>query len=126
MTLTKVPMAKGSPFLIADETRNGRLTIVGEPRQIDTKFKNGQWVMDVEIKKSLSSDEYNKFGIKDIEERMKHNTRSYFINGTSFNYLIDELGDDEKTWNGKEIDVQPVMQMINGERKEVLYVEGSV
>jgi len=125
--LEKVEMVRGSPFLIAPELENSpTVNLIGGIREIKTKFSDKQKVIDVEIKKSLTEDEYKRMNLTDIKDRLESNTRSWFINGTSFNYLIDTLGDDDDAWNGKQIAIESLMQVVQGDRKEVIYAKGSI
>ena len=128
--LEPVPMKSGDPFLLAPEiVDNPSVRLIGEPFQEDTKFKEGQWVSAAEISKCLTEKEYNSMGLdqKDVAKRLENNTRKYYINATTFNYLVqeDQLGNDSKKWDGKTIELEALSQMTKDGRKEVIYAKGS-
>ena len=120
-------MAKGNPALLpAEIDKNGTVILIGGVREIKTKYTDKQKVIDCQIKTALTEKEYKVLNLTDVADRLKDNTRTWFINGTSFNYLIDTLGDDDEIWNGKEVQIEALMQVVQGERKEILYAKGSV
>ena len=129
MTLEKVQMASmGHPFLIPIEieVNKEKITLKGEPRQIKTKFKDGQWVIDCEIKEIPTDSQYRSYNLEDLDKRQENKLRTYSINDTSFNKLIDLYGDDETKWNDIVIALEVLSQVVQGNRKQVIYVEGAI
>jgi len=51
---------------------------------------------------------------------------TYVANKTSFNKLFDMFGQDEKNWIGKSIELESPEQIVNGKKKRVLYIKGSI
>ena len=131
--LEPVKMAKTNPFLIPPEAKqNLKIRLIGEPTQIKTKHKpdGDQWIIDCEINNPMSKEDLSKLSLDDdsIEKRLKNNTRTWFINDTSYNHLIDDsvLGSDSEKWNGKDVELQILQQVRNQKAQDTIYAKGSV
>lgn len=129
--LKKVQMASKDflPFLLPEEAKiNPTITIISEPRVGQTEYRDEQNYVDVRIKKTLQKDEYQSLDLSDenIEKRLSIKERTWSMNPTSWNFLVDKLGTDEALWPNKDVEVDVEVQPIKGERRKVMYAKGSV
>lgn len=96
----------GYDFLTpANAKKFGGGIVVSEPRIVDTKF-GAKLFVDLEVKKGK--------------------VFTWSANNKSRNYLIDKLGNNEKRWLKKRIDLVVVNQMVEGKLKDVIYAKGAV
>lgn len=132
--LEKVEMATmGSPFLvpIEVEVNDYKITLIGEPRQIKTKYKDGseekglQWVCDCVIKTLPNPNQLRPYKYKDQDKRLVDKSRTYSINDKSFNALVDQLGKDSTKWNNQVITLEVLSQPVNEVMKDIIYVKGA-
>lgn len=103
-------LSKGN-FLDAEtiEQHGAKWKITSEPELKDVEF-NGKKSQKYEVK---------VVSVKDKEER------TYSMNPTSSDYLIDKLGTEGKRWVNETIEIEVIAQVIAGEKKKVLYVKGA-
>ena len=102
----KVESKKGPAFLtVQDLKENNEIVITQKP--VMTKTKYGEKLFAI-VK--ISNDE----------------ERTYAMNNTSMNHLIDKFGEDESKWIGKKVKMTVVKQATNQGLKDVIYPEGAI
>lgn len=81
---------------------NGIVTIDGTPNDVlDDKTQKKKLYAPVTIGKVPQNAEYSSNGMtNDVKDRVDNHKRTWVINGTSRNYLIDKKGNDESKWLG--------------------------
>lgn len=127
MKLEKVESLTGHPFLRPFEAQKSGAKII-EYRTMNTKFGENQNVVDIELKITPDKDVYLDEGTKkqEREQRLEDKKRTWFINSTSFNHLIEEFGEESDKWKDKDVEFQVEEQMVGTEKKLVIYVKDSV
>ena len=104
MTLLQRQTFEQHDPLRPEHFEDGKLTCeIVKAREISTKFKEDQIVIDVKV------------GVEIF---------SWWANDTSVNKLIDLHGNNELVWGGKKVDLELINQLISGKKKDVIYVQG--
>jgi len=115
MTLPKMSASgqyERHPFLTADNVAKcSKYIIVGTPRIVETKYnpQKPQQKCFVDIKAENGTDVF-----------------TYAANKTSYIELSKQFGFEEQSWIGKTIELEFLDQVIEGKRKKVIYVKGSL
>ena len=132
MTLKKIEqMSESNPFLRPYEVEiSKKVKLISEPREIHTKFNEegeDSMIVDVELSTPLTPQQYETM-IPSPQERVartKTANRSWFLNATNLNFLIDKFGDQESEWVYKEVDLETIHQDVMGTLRKVIYVKGA-
>lgn len=99
------------PFLKSDYVKDGDLaTIVGKPyiqSAEDSTYGKERTIITVKLKRT---DGIYRWG----------------LNTTSSDRLVDKYGEDADSWEGKQVKIRKVLDMVRGEEKDVLYAIPSV
>lgn len=116
MSLRKIESSYDSYQALTPKDFKGKqkivVRIIDEPIFIQTKFRESQPIIHV------SNDDFD-------EDSGSSKIRTWFINITSFNHLIDELGAEPMGWVAQEIAIHQQKQAIKGETKNVIYALGA-
>ena len=132
MTLTKIEqMSAGKPFLRSWEIDLcSKVKITSEIRSIHTVHDDegkDSMQIDIELLTQITDKQYEVMipNPQERKSRVRSMERTWFVNATNFNYLIDTFGDQEKDWVNKEIELLSVEQEVFGTLKKVIYVKGA-
>lgn len=132
MTLKKIKtMSESKPFLRPFEVDlSKKVKIVSEPREIHTKFNDegvNSLIVDVELLTPITAQQYETMipSPQERKSRVGEKIRSWFLNATTLNYLIDEFGDQESEWVGKEVELETIQQDVMGTLRSVIYAKGA-
>ena len=92
-------------FLTPTVARKAKAVVVdSEPRYVDTKYGKKLFV-DVKIGKDILT---------------------WVQNAKTTSFLLKQFGKNEKNWIGKKVNLEVVMMVVQGERKNVIFAKGSV
>lgn len=88
--------------------------IVGKPFEVDDNFNEGKKKPAIKGKLATgkAKTEWAEF--------------QWSPNNTSWNYMIDTVGDNPDTWDGKSVELVLEPQLIEGVKRKVIYVKGAV
>ena len=132
MTLTKIEqMSAGKPFLRSWEIDLcSKVKITSEIRSIHTVHDDegkDSMQIDIELLTQITDKQYEVMipNPQERKSRVRSMERTWFVNATNFNFLIDTFGDQEKDWVNKEIELVSVEQEVFGKLKDVIYVKGA-
>ena len=130
MTLTKIEqMSAGKPFLRSWEIDLcSKVKITSEIRSIHTVHDDegkDSMQIDIELLTQITDKQYEVMipNPQERKSRVRSMERTWFVNATNFNYLIDTFGDQENDWVNKEIELVSVEQEVFGNLKKVIYVK---
>jgi len=106
----RIEVTTQSKFLKPEDVKDGdKITIVSEAIQEVKEFR-GEKKSVVGASVRLESGE-----IKDMT-----------FNNTSVKRIVDMFGEDSQDWVGKELTIEKVKMMIEGETKDVVYIKEDI
>ena len=125
MTIGKANIAsyESHPFFNKDEAAlNPKVRIVSIPKLVNTKDYGEKLFLTIEITKKPS---YKDLDDDEMTKREEDSTRTWSLNDTTRNHLIDSLGGDENLWIGKDLDVIVIKNPVKGAKNKVITVKGA-
>ena len=104
------------PALTPDQfgtSKKMTVRVLEPPQIIKTEFRKEQPIIKVQHRSFSPTESGAKI-------------RTWFSNITSYNYLVDKIGEADLSWPNSNIDLYIVRQAMNGEMKEVIYAVGAL